>query len=123
MPLREAGAGAEALCMADWVVPLLARATYGPTPYTVSLARQASSQAAWLEQQLNPAAMADPEGDAVGALYPELGWGVATGVDPDAIDLTVYVVSVLVLHLGLLVWETRSISFSLASPGLKPRKS
>ncbi len=41
----------------------------------------------------------------------------------DAIDLTVYVVSVLVLHLGLLVWETRSISFSLASPGLKPRKS
>jgi hypothetical protein len=41
----------------------------------------------------------------------------------DAIDLTVYVVSVLVLHLGLLFWETRSISFSLASPGLKPRKS
>ena len=41
----------------------------------------------------------------------------------DAIDLNVYVVSVLVLHLGLLAWETRSISFSLASPGLKPRKS
>jgi hypothetical protein len=41
----------------------------------------------------------------------------------DAVDLTVYVVSVLVLHLGLLFWETRSISFSLASPGLKPRKS
>jgi hypothetical protein len=41
----------------------------------------------------------------------------------DAVNLTVYVVSVLVLHLGLLAWETRSISFSLASPGLKPRKS
>jgi hypothetical protein len=41
----------------------------------------------------------------------------------DAVNLDVFVVSVLVLHLGLLVWEMRSISFSLASPGLKPRKS
>jgi len=41
----------------------------------------------------------------------------------DAVDLDVFVVSVLVLHLGLLFWEMRSISFSLASPGLKPRKS
>ena len=41
----------------------------------------------------------------------------------DAVDLDVFVVSVLVLHLCLLFWEMRSISFSLASPGLKPRKS
>jgi len=41
----------------------------------------------------------------------------------DAIDMSVFVVSVLILHLGLLFWETRSVSFSLASPGLKPRKS
>ena len=41
----------------------------------------------------------------------------------DAVNLDVFVVSVLVLHLGLLFWEMRSISFSLASPGLKPRKS
>jgi hypothetical protein len=41
----------------------------------------------------------------------------------DAVNLDVFVVSVLVLHLGLLVWEMRSVSFSLASPGLKPRKS
>ncbi len=61
----------------DWVVPLLSRATYGPTPYYVSLAKQASSQAAWLEQQLAPGKLPDPEGDAVRALYPELGWGVA----------------------------------------------
>ncbi len=40
-----------------------------------------------------------------------------------AVEMSVFVVSVLVLHLGLLFWETRSISFSLASPGLKPRKS
>src|SRR3954469_14081468 len=41
----------------------------------------------------------------------------------DAVNLDVFVVSVLVLHLGLLFWEMRSISFSLASPRLKPRKS
>src|SRR5215813_12081268 len=41
----------------------------------------------------------------------------------DAVNLDVFVVSVLVLHLGLLFWEMRSITFSLASPGLKPRKS
>jgi uncharacterized protein (DUF1800 family) len=69
---------AEALCMAtDWVVPMLSRATYGPTPYTVSLAKQAGTQAAWLEQQLNPAKIADPEGDDVRRLYPELGWSIA----------------------------------------------
>jgi hypothetical protein len=60
----------------DWVVPMLARATYGPTPYFVSLGKQCSSQAAWLEQQLNPTKLPDPEGDAVRALYPELNWGV-----------------------------------------------
>jgi hypothetical protein len=39
----------------------------------------------------------------------------------DAVDFPVFVVTVLVAHLGLLAWETRSVSLSLASPGLKPR--
>jgi hypothetical protein len=39
----------------------------------------------------------------------------------DFVDFPVFVVSVLVFHLGLLAWETRSVSFTLASPGLKPR--
>ncbi len=30
--------------------------------------------------------------------------------------------TVLVTHLGLLMWETRYVSLSLAYPGLKPRK-
>jgi hypothetical protein len=39
----------------------------------------------------------------------------------DAVDFPVFVVTLLVAHLGLLFWETRSVSLSLASPGLKPR--
>jgi hypothetical protein len=31
-------------------------------------------------------------------------------------------ITVLVSHLGLLFWETRYVSASLAFPGLKPRK-
>lgn len=65
-------------------------------------------------------------GTALGGFLIWLFFIFGTGLlveQTDAVNLTVYVVSVLVLHLGLLVWETRSISFSLASPGLKPRKS
>lgn len=65
-------------------------------------------------------------GVALGGFLVWLFFIFGTGVlveQTDAVNLTVYVVSVLVLHLGLLAWETRSISFSLASPGLKPRKS
>ncbi len=36
------------------------------------------------------------------------------------IDLPVLVVTVAVTHLGLLVWEMRYVSLSLAAPGLKP---
>jgi hypothetical protein len=39
----------------------------------------------------------------------------------DFVDFPVFVVTLLVAHLGLLAWETRSVSLSLASPGLKPR--
>lgn len=65
-------------------------------------------------------------GTALGGFLIWLFFIFGTGLlveQTDAVNLTVYVVSVLVLHLGLLAWETRSISLSLASPGLKPRKS
>jgi hypothetical protein len=55
-------------------------------------------------------------------ISPAMGMGLLVQ-QIDAVNLDVFVVSVLVLHLGLLFWEMRSISFSLASPGLKPRKS
>ena len=37
----------------------------------------------------------------------------------DAIDFPVFVVTLFVAHLGLHAWETRYVSVSLASPGLK----
>ena len=39
------------------------------------------------------------------------------------VDLPTLAFTLLLTQLGLLFWEMRSISFSLASPGLKPRKS
>jgi hypothetical protein len=36
------------------------------------------------------------------------------------IDVPVLVLTVAVSHLALLVWETRSVSLTLAAPGLKP---
>lgn len=38
------------------------------------------------------------------------------------VDFTVFCIALVVTHLGLLAWETRSISLSLASPGLRPNK-
>jgi hypothetical protein len=40
--------------------------------------------------------------------------------DADWVDLTALGITVLVTHLGLLFWELRYVSASLAFPGLKP---
>ena len=45
---------------------------------------------------------------------------VALVRDEPWIDLTALAVGVLVTHLGLLFWELRYVSASLAYPGLKP---
>ena len=42
--------------------------------------------------------------------------------DLDWVNLMVLAVTLLVTHLGLLVWETRHISASLAFPALAPRR-
>ena len=39
----------------------------------------------------------------------------------DIVDWPVFCITLVVSYLGLLFWEMRSISTSLASPGLKPR--
>jgi len=39
----------------------------------------------------------------------------------DIVDWPVFCITLVAAHLGLLFWETRSISLSLASPGLKPK--
>ena len=45
-------------------------------------------------------------------LVKDLGWA----------DLPVLAVTVLVTHLGMLFWETRYVSASLAFPALKPQR-
>ncbi len=47
--------------------------------------------------------------------------GIGIGIkELDIVDWPVFCVTLVVSYLGLLFWEMRSISVSLASPGLKP---
>lgn len=47
--------------------------------------------------------------------------GIVVGLERVSwIDVPVLVVAIAVTHLGLLVWELRYVSLSLAAPGLKP---
>ena len=47
---------------------------------------------------------------------------IALGIKSlDIVDWPVFCITLIASHLGLLFWETRSISLSLASPGLKPK--
>ncbi|MFC5380676.1 DUF1800 domain-containing protein [Aquipuribacter nitratireducens] len=55
---------------------LLRRATYGPTPASLSEARRLGA-AAWVEAQLRPASLPDPVGDLVDAAHPGLFLPVA----------------------------------------------
>ncbi|MBV9290989.1 MAG: DUF1800 domain-containing protein [Frankiales bacterium] len=54
---------------------LLKRATFGPTPASLHDIDKRGFQH-WLERQLDPASIHDPEGDAVRRLYPELRWSI-----------------------------------------------
>ena len=60
----------------DTVLHLLRRTTYGPTP---ALVAEVTSRGpgSWLERQLHPGSIPDPQGEAIRSLYPEAGWTVA----------------------------------------------
>ena len=58
----------------DPLLHLLRRATYGPTPAAVAEIRELGP-AAWLEAQLNPAAITDTVADGLVARFP---WCAAT---------------------------------------------
>lgn len=63
-------------------------------------------------------------GVALGGYVVRLGviTAVALGVKRlDAVDFPVFCIVLVAAHLGLLVWELRSVSLSLAAPGLRPR--
>ncbi len=64
------------LLPADPLLHLLRRATYGPTPASIAEIRDLGATA-WLERQLNPAAIADPVADALVARLPLSGQSIA----------------------------------------------
>ena len=51
-----------------------------------------------------------------------VGVALYTVKDRGWVDLPVLAVTVLVTHLGMLFWETRYVSASLAFPSLKPQR-
>jgi hypothetical protein len=51
-----------------------------------------------------------------------VGVALYTVKDRSWVDLPVLAVTVLVTHLGMLFWETRYVSASLAFPSLKPQR-
>lgn len=53
------------------------------------------------------------------ALVTVLGIGVKQLA---SVDFTVFCITLIASHLGLLFWETQHISLTLAAPGLKPKK-
>ncbi|MBM3671135.1 MAG: hypothetical protein FJW86_02940 [Actinobacteria bacterium] len=49
--------------------------------------------------------------------------GIGVGIkELDIVDWPVFCGALLLAYAGLLVWELRYVSFSLASPGLKPKR-
>ena len=70
------GSGTAVPAPRDWAARLLARATYGPTPTAVAGATALGSPAAWVAKQLNQTAIADPLGDSVRSMFPELSWTI-----------------------------------------------
>jgi len=63
-------------------------------------------------------------GIALGGFLARLAAVTAVGVGVKALDIVdwpVFCIALVVAHLGLLAWETRAVSLTLAYPGLKPR--
>ena len=51
-------------------------------------------------------------------------FGIALALEQVSwIDVPVLVLTVAVVHISLLTWETRHVSLTLGAPGLKPGKS
>ena len=59
------------------ILHLLRRATYGPTPASITQATRLGRKA-WLERQLAPATIADPAMDQLLKRFPELNWSIST---------------------------------------------
>jgi hypothetical protein len=82
--------------------------------------------AAWLlgrAARISPVALA---GAAMGGFVVRLGVIVVAFLlvkDQDWVDVASFGFTLVLTHLGLLVWETRHVSASLAFPGVKPARA
>nr|WP_231135202.1 DUF1800 domain-containing protein [Motilibacter deserti] len=63
--------------VSDPVLHLARRAAWGPTPELVAEIRALGTKA-WLDRQLRPAAIPDPQVDALLPRWPQLGWDIPT---------------------------------------------
>jgi hypothetical protein len=68
-------AGQRTAASHETVLHILRRATYGPTPGSIAEV-SARGPLAWLDRQLDPSSIPDPQGDAIRALYPEARWSI-----------------------------------------------
>ncbi len=62
---------------------------------------------------------------ALGGFVVRLGLITVAGLGVkqiDAVDFPVFCIVLIAAHLGLLFWEMRAVSLTLAYPGLKPKK-
>jgi len=76
----------------DWRTLLLRRAAWGPNPESLADVNARGSIAGWVDWQLNPAAISDPMGAQIEALYPEMAWTIAqarAGIDQFSWDLMI----------------------------------
>ena len=109
-----AGSGAGTTALPALQVPsgltvehLLSRVTHGPTDALRAEVTR-DGPAAWLTRQFAPAKLADPGGDAVRALFPDLALSSAdaarTGKDPAVLQR-----QLAAAHLGRAVWSSRQL--------------
>ena len=89
---------------------LLRRVTYGPTDALRAEVKRLGA-AAWLGQQLAPTMVADPDGDRVAALFPELKLSVAQAYTKLGKGDKAYQfqLSVALNHLGRAVWSKHQL--------------
>jgi len=75
----------------------------------------------WVAQRSPGAVM----GVMLGGFFVRIGvlFGIALALEQVSwIDVPVLVLTIAVVHLALLTWETRHVSLTLGAPGLKPGK-
>jgi uncharacterized protein (DUF1800 family) len=88
---------------------VLSRVTYGATP---QLRRRVADAGltSWLQDQLSPASVEDPEGDAVLAAHPRLAWSIEKTVqDLPKDERWPMMVDLAAAHIGRAIWSRRQL--------------